>query len=83
MTRAPTKKPSRSAAERKPFSFLLPPDLVAEIDAIADAESRSRVRTVEVILREYVQSYRRAAPLAKHRAQPTARGRAVRGGKAA
>jgi hypothetical protein len=91
MTRAPTKTQARKAtgkpvAERQPFSFMLPPDLVAEIDAIATEESRSRVRTVEIILRQYVRNHRHQAgtdPLAKHLAPPSPRERSVRGGRAA
>ena len=42
-----------------PVSILLPPDLVADIDAVAAKESRSRARMIEVACRQFVQSYQR------------------------
>jgi hypothetical protein len=42
-----------------PVTLLLPPDLVPVIDAIAAQESRSRVKQIEVALRQFVQSYQR------------------------
>jgi metal-responsive CopG/Arc/MetJ family transcriptional regulator len=65
MARAPA--PKRKAAAKPagklrgkwyPVSILLPPDLVADVDAIAVKESRSRARTIEVALRQFVHSYR-------------------------
>ena len=71
---------------RRPIALTLPPELVDELDAIAAREDRTRVKTIEIACRQFVQSYRpaaAAAPPARHLAPPTARERAVRGGKAA
>jgi hypothetical protein len=51
------------AAEREPtkvYTFTLPPSLVAEIDAIAAAENRPRVRQVTTFLQEAVRNWRAA-----------------------
>jgi hypothetical protein len=70
MARTPTPTPKtlgkkRPAAKLRggwyPVTLLLPPDLVPAIDAIAAQESRSRVKQIEVALRQFVQSYRRNA----------------------
>jgi hypothetical protein len=45
--------------QRQPMAISMPPDLVAEIDAIAAAESRSRAKMIEFICRQFVQAYRR------------------------
>jgi hypothetical protein len=45
--------------KRQPITFALPPDLVAEIDAIAAEESRSRARMIEFACRQFVRDYRR------------------------
>lgn len=39
----------------------LPDDLIANLDAIAAAEGRSRAKQIEVALRDFVQSYRHKA----------------------
>jgi metal-responsive CopG/Arc/MetJ family transcriptional regulator len=71
MTRIPP--PKRKAAgkpapklrgQRQQVTITLPPDLVADVDAIATKESRSRARMVEVVLREFVQSYQRRSAAA-------------------
>jgi hypothetical protein len=46
---------------RQPIAFTLPPDLIADIDAIAAEESRSRAKMIEVFLRQCVRDYRRDA----------------------
>ena len=53
------KAPAKLRGQRQPLAITLPPDLVAEIDAIAAQESRSRTRLIEVVMRAYVQSYQR------------------------
>jgi metal-responsive CopG/Arc/MetJ family transcriptional regulator len=65
MARTPTPKHKAAAkpgpklrGHRLQVTITLPPDLVAEIDAITTKENRSRARTIEVALRGYVQSYR-------------------------
>lgn len=62
MARIPTKrgKPAvKLRGERFPLSLTLPPELVAEIDAIAKAEDRSRAKVIEIGMRQFVQSYQR------------------------
>jgi hypothetical protein len=46
---------------RQPITFTLPPDLIAEIDAVAAAEDRSRAKMIEIGMRQFVQSYNRRA----------------------
>jgi hypothetical protein len=62
MTRAPIPKRGKPAAKPHgtpyPLSLRLPPELVAEVDSIATAEGRSRVKQIEMVLRDFVQSYR-------------------------
>jgi metal-responsive CopG/Arc/MetJ family transcriptional regulator len=41
------------------ITFGLPPDLIAEIDAIAAEESRSRARMIEIGMRQFIREYRR------------------------
>jgi ribosomal protein S27AE len=66
----PTRQPQRWAPstppppERFPLSLTLPPELVAEVDAIAEAEDRSRAKTIEIAVRQFVQSYRHKAAAA-------------------
>ena len=61
----PGKTPAKPApilrGQRQPMAISMPPDLVAEIDAIAAAEGRSRAKTIEVVMRDYVQRYRKRA----------------------
>jgi len=45
--------------KRRPMALSLPPDLVAEVDAIAAEESRSRAKMIEVVLRDFVRERRR------------------------
>ena len=47
--------------KRQPITFTLPPDLIAEIDAVAAAEDRSRAKMIEIGMRQFVQSYNRRA----------------------
>ena len=59
---APDAKPApRLRGKRQPIAFTLPPELIADIDAIAAEESRSRARMIEVFLRQCVRDYRRGA----------------------
>jgi hypothetical protein len=59
---APDAKPAaKLRGKRQPITFSLPPDLVAEIDAIAAEESRSRARMIEIGMRQFVRDYRRSA----------------------
>lgn len=61
-TPAPPKRRKPSAPlhddGRQPYSFMLPPELIMEFDIIAARESRSRVRMLEVVLRDFVLTYR-------------------------
>jgi metal-responsive CopG/Arc/MetJ family transcriptional regulator len=61
MARTPT--PKRKPAPklrgiRQPLAISLPPELVAELDAIAAGLERSRVKVIEFACREYVQANR-------------------------
>ena len=60
---ATKRKPAVAKPAPKPkqrmVAFLLPDDLIADLDAIAQAESRSRARQIEVACRQFVQSYQR------------------------
>jgi predicted transcriptional regulator len=67
MARTPPKrgKPAvKLRGDRFPLSLTLPPELVAEIDAIARAEDRSRAKVIEIGMREFVRSYQRRAATA-------------------
>jgi hypothetical protein len=59
------KKPAAKAAapnrQRVAVTFTMAPDLLKQIDAIAQRENRPRSRQIEVFLGECVQSYRRGA----------------------
>jgi metal-responsive CopG/Arc/MetJ family transcriptional regulator len=46
---------------RQPMTITLPPELVAEIDAIAAEEDRSRAKMIEIGMRQFVQAYRHKA----------------------
>jgi metal-responsive CopG/Arc/MetJ family transcriptional regulator len=64
MARTPSKKSSKRPAaklrgQRYPLSITLPPDLVAELDAVAGQEDRSRIKIIEMACRQFVQSYQR------------------------
>ena len=68
MARTPTLKRKAAAkpspklrGRRQQVTITLPPDLVADLDAITAKENRSRARTIEVALRAYVQSYQQRA----------------------
>jgi hypothetical protein len=60
-------KPGKAAAkpavklrgQRQPMAISMPPDLVAEIDEIAATEGRSRAKQIEIVMRQFVQSYHR------------------------
>jgi metal-responsive CopG/Arc/MetJ family transcriptional regulator len=58
------KPPVKLRGERFPLSLTLPPELVAEVDAIAKAEDRSRAKTIEIAVRQFVQAYRHKAAAA-------------------
>jgi hypothetical protein len=59
---APDAKPApKLRGKRQTITFGLPPDLIAEIDAIAAEESRSRARMIEIGMRQFVRDYRRQA----------------------
>ena len=59
----PGKEPAKPAVklrgQRQPMAISMPPDLVAEIDEIAATEGRSRAKQIEVVMRQFVQSYQR------------------------
>jgi metal-responsive CopG/Arc/MetJ family transcriptional regulator len=52
------KPPVKLRGNRQPLAISLPPELVAEIDALAAAQERSRVKMIEFACREYVQAHR-------------------------
>lgn len=59
MTRTPTPKrkakpPPKLRGDRQPLGISLPPDLVVAVDAIAEQEGRTRVRQIEMVLRQFV-----------------------------
>ena len=57
---APDAKPApKLRGKRQTITFGMPPDLIAEIDAIAVAEDRSRAKMIEIGMRQFVQSYNR------------------------
>jgi hypothetical protein len=59
---APDAKPApKLRGKRQTITFGMPPDLIAEIDAIAAAEDRSRAKMIEIGMRQFVQSYNRQA----------------------
>jgi hypothetical protein len=59
---APDAKPTpKLRGKRQTITFGLPPDLIAEIDAIAAEESRSRARMIEIGMRQFIRDYRRDA----------------------
>ena len=54
----PDAKPSpKLRGKRQPITFTPPPDLIAEIDAVAAAEDRSRAKMIEIGMRQFVQNY--------------------------
>jgi hypothetical protein len=56
---APDAQPARTMrGHKRPLALTLPPDLIAEYDSIAVAETRSRARMMEVALREWAAEYR-------------------------
>jgi hypothetical protein len=64
MGAATPRKPNRStpSALKAVGIFLrLPPDLIADIDAIAEKEYRTRARTIELVLRQFVENWKRGA----------------------
>ena len=58
MALAKRQEKAAKPAERRGVAFRLPDDLIADLDAIAARENRSRAKQIEVVLREFVQSYR-------------------------
>jgi hypothetical protein len=58
-SRVPAKPTSQLRGQRQQITITLPPDLVAELDAITVEENRSRAKQIEVVLRQFVQSYHR------------------------
>jgi hypothetical protein len=56
---APDAKPTaKLRGKRQPLAFTLPPELVAEVDAVAAEEKRSRVKMIEYILEDFLRSRR-------------------------
>jgi len=55
---------SNLRGQRQQITITLPPDLVAELDAITVRENRSRAKQIEVVLRQFVQSYGRRSAAA-------------------
>ena len=60
MPRKPGPRPVERP-ESKVFTFILPLALIEQIDAIATEERRSRVKTVEIALEDFVRQYRAQA----------------------
>ena len=64
-TSAPKRKAPAKPVSRRPDKVAvllrLPPEMVAEIDAIASADRRPRSKMIEVMLAEAMQTYRRTA----------------------
>lgn len=60
---ATPKRQTKAAKPTEPrgLAFKLPADLLADFDAIARADGRSRTKQIEMVLREYVQRYRHRA----------------------
>ena len=50
--------PHTMRGQKRPLAMTLPPDLIEEYDDIARIEVRSRVRMMEVALREWASQYR-------------------------
>jgi metal-responsive CopG/Arc/MetJ family transcriptional regulator len=69
MAQTPKRKPAVAPAPRlhglrRPIALTLPPELVDELDAIAAAEDRTRVKTIEIACRQFVRAYRHKAAAA-------------------
>jgi hypothetical protein len=62
--KAPAKPAVKLHGLRQPLAVALPPDLVAEIDAVAAALERSRAKVVEFACREYVRAHQRRPAVA-------------------
>jgi hypothetical protein len=57
---APDAKPAaKLRGKRQPLAFTLPPELIAEVDAVAAEEKRSRVKMIEFILEGFLRERRR------------------------
>lgn len=50
---APDAKPTgpKLRGRRQPIALALPPELIAEVDAMAEKEERSRAKMMEILLR--------------------------------
>ena len=55
------KKPAaaRTAPERVPVTLTMSRELLEQIDALAQREERTRSKTVEIGMRQYVQAHQR------------------------
>jgi hypothetical protein len=53
------KRAPKLRGDRQPLGFSLPSELVAEVDAVASAERRSRVKMIEVMLEDWLREHKR------------------------
>ena len=60
----PKKPAARAAPERVPVTLTISRELLDQIDALAQREERTRSRTVEIGMRQYVQAHQRRPPAA-------------------
>lgn len=60
---APDAKPSgpKLRGKRQPIALALPPELIAEVDAMAAQQERSRAKMMEILLRGALERARQAA----------------------
>jgi hypothetical protein len=59
---APDAKPApKLRGKRQPIALALPPELIAEVDAMAAAQERSRAKMMEILLRGAIERSRQAA----------------------
>jgi hypothetical protein len=59
---APDAKPApKLRGKRQPIALALPPELIAEVDAMAAAQERSRAKMMEILLRGAIERSREAA----------------------
>lgn len=55
---APDAKPAAKLhGKRQPITFALPPELVAQIDAAASRERRSRAKMIEIGMEDFLARY--------------------------
>jgi metal-responsive CopG/Arc/MetJ family transcriptional regulator len=60
----PKKPAARVAPERVPVTLTISRELLEQIDSLAQREERTRSRTVEIGMRQYVQAHQRRPPAA-------------------